>query len=79
MISPVAQSITRTPALDLMDASRSPRSVMDVRDLVANYRWDDVADPPAGSGSMKHLDGEPMSDTEIEQWWSDRLRARRQS
>lgn len=62
-----------------MDETRSERSVMDVRNLVANYPWDEVADPPAGSGALTHLDGRPMTDAEIEQWWSDRLRARQQS
>lgn len=52
---------------------------MDVRDLIANYPWDDVAEPPAGSGAMAHLDGRPMTDGEIEQWWDERLRARQQS
>ncbi|MGI8755500.1 MAG: hypothetical protein ACR2MB_06490 [Acidimicrobiales bacterium] len=49
---------------------------MDVRDRVANFPWDEVADPPAGSGTMADLDGRPMTDTEIDQWWTDRLRAR---
>lgn len=59
-----------------MDEARSERPVMDVRDLVADYPWDEVADPPGGSGALAHLDGSPMTDSEIEQWWSDRLRAR---
>lgn len=53
------------------------RPVMDVRDLVARFPWDEVPDPAAGSGSMTDLDGRPMSDADIDQWWSDRLRARR--
>lgn len=40
----------------------SERPVMDVRDLVANFPWDEVPDPPAGSGTMTDLDGRPMTD-----------------
>lgn len=61
-----------------MDTSPITRSVMDARDLVADYPWDEVPDPPAGSGAMTHPDGRAMTEAEIEQWWSDRLGARQQ-
>ena len=53
-----------------------PHGIADARQRVADFPWAEVPEPAAGSGAMTHEDGRIMTEAEVDEWFSDRLRAR---
>lgn len=54
-----------------------PSVVPDSIQRVKDYPWNEVADPPAGSGAMTDRDGRPLTEAAIDEWIAARLAARR--
>lgn len=50
-----------------------PDSIERIRD----YPWDEVEEPPAGSGTMTDRNGRPLTQAEVDEWVEARLEARR--